>query len=205
VVGTWTLAFSNNNSGAVIGPGGTPHAFTITNGTVATDFANPLVAYFGLQPNSVASEGLYEDWASIAVTGVAGVKENEDFTQATSQSITASGYWNNMSAKAACLAIVPKNVLPAYWLNWTLPAVNYDVGTGTNLLAPGSDNTPSGWMLPEYYNYYTDGNGLPGEAQQGTKIWVLVPSTCLPTTDGSQGGVPAKNAFFRLFNPPLAN
>ena len=205
VVGTWTLTFSNNNSGAVTGPGGTPHAFTITNGTVATDFANPVVAYFGLQPNSAAAEGQYEDWASITVTGVVGTKENEDFTQETSQDITASGYWRNMSAKATCLAIVPKNVLPAYWLNWTLPAVNYDVGTGTNLLAPGSNNTPGGWMLPEYYNNYTDGNTLPGEAQQGTITWVLVPSTCLPTTDGSQGGVPAKNAFFRLFNPPLPN
>jgi hypothetical protein len=206
VVGTWTLAFSNNNSGAVIGPGGTPHAFTITNGTVATDFANPVVAYFGLQPNSTAAEGQYEDWASITVTGVAGTKENEDFTQETSQDITASGYWRNMAAKTNSLAIVPNNTLPAYWLNWTLPATGYDVGTGTNLLAPGSDNTPGGWMLPEYYNDYNTGTtSLPGEAQQGTKIWVLVPSTCLPTLNGQPFGPLAPNGYFRLFNLPLAN
>jgi hypothetical protein len=27
----------------------------------------------------------------------------------------------------------------------------------------------------------------------------------LPTVDGSQLGVPAPNAFFQLFNPPLSN
>jgi hypothetical protein len=206
VVGTWTLAFSNNNSGAVIGPGGTPHAFTITNGTVATDFANPVVAYFGLQPNSTAAEGQYEDWASITVTGVAGTKENEDFTQETSQDITASGYWRNMAAKTNSLAIVPNNTLPAYWLNWTLPATGYDVGTGTNILAAGTNNTPGGWMLPEYYNDYNTGTtSLPGEAQQGTKIWVLVPSTCLPTLNGQPFGPLAPNGYFRLFNLPLAN
>lgn len=206
VVGTWTLQFNSPTTGSVTGPGGGgAHNFTITNSTVSTDFANPLVAYFGLQPNSTAAEGQYEDWASITVTGVAGTKENEDFTKETSQDITASGYWRNMAAQATCLAIVPNNVLPAYWLNWTLPAVNYDVGTGTNLLAAGTNNTPGGWMLPEYYNYYNNGNTLPGEAQQSSKIWVLVPYTCLPTLNGQPGGTVAPNAFFRLFNPPLAN
>jgi hypothetical protein len=205
VVGTWTLQFNTPTTGSVTGPGGTAQSFTIADSTVSTDFANPVVAYFGLQPNSTASEGQYEDWASITVTGVAGTEENEDFTKETSTDITASGYWNNISAKATCLAIVPNNVLPAYWLNWTLPAVNYDVGTGTNLLAAGANNTPGGWMLPEYYNNYNDGNPLPNEVQQGSKIWVLVPFTCLPTLNGQQGGSLAPNAFFQLFNPPLAN
>ena len=205
VVGTWTLQFNSPTTGSVTGPGGIAHAFTIADPTVSTDFANPLVAYFGLQPNSSAAEGQYEDWASITVTGVPGTEENEDFTKETSRDITASGYWHNMAAQAASLAIVPNNVLPAYWLNWTLPAVNYDVGTGTNLLAAGTNNTPGGWMLPEYYNNYSDGNTLPGEAQQGIKTWVLVPSTCLPTLNGQPGGIVVPNAFFILFNPPLAN
>ena len=204
VVGTWTLQFDSPTTGSVTGPGGGAHSFTIADGTVSTDFANPLVAYFGLQPNSTAAEGLYEDWASITVTGVAGTKENEDFTTATSQDITASGYWHSMAAKAASLAIVPKNVQPAYWLNWTLPAVNYDVATGTNLLAAGTDNTPGGWMLPEYYNNYNEST-LPGEAQQGTKIWVLLPSPYLPTSNGQPGGPIAPNGYFRLLNPPPAN
>jgi hypothetical protein len=92
-----------------------------------------------------------------------------------------------------------------YWVSWTLPAANYALGTSTNLLAPGSNNTPGGWMLPEYYNYYNDGNTIPGQSTQGNNVWLLMPSTCLPTVNGSQGGVPAPNAFFRLFNPPLQN
>ena len=149
VVGTWTLQFNSPTTGSVTGPGGGgAHNFTITNLTAATDFANPVVAYFGLQPNSTASEGLYEDWACITVTGVAGTKENEDFTQETTRDITASGYWRNMSATTNSLQIVPVNTLPAYWLNWTLPASGYDVVTGTNLLAVATNNTPHGWMLP---------------------------------------------------------
>jgi hypothetical protein len=46
---------------------------------------------------------------------------------------------------------------------------------------------------------------IPGSAIQGTKNWLLIPATCLPTVDGSQLGVPANSAFFRLFNPPLSN
>ena len=59
-------------------------AFTIGDPNVATDFANPLVAYFGLQPNSSTGIGQYEDWASIQVNGVAGVNENDNFATDTS-------------------------------------------------------------------------------------------------------------------------
>jgi hypothetical protein len=202
-IGTWTLTFSNDNSGAVTAPGGASHDFTITNGTVATDFANPLVAYFGIQPNSSTGMGQFEDWASISVTGVAGVNENDNFTTDTSFN---TGLWNINTptvALSTCVQLVTANT--PYWLNWTLPAVNYDVGTGTNILAPGTDNTTGGWMLPEYYNNYNDGNSLPGQAQQGSKIWVLLPTTCMPTVNGSPGGALAPKAFYRLFNPPLAN
>jgi hypothetical protein len=203
-IGTWTLTFSNNNSGAVTGPGGASHAFTITNGTVATDFANPLVAYFGLQPNSSTGIGQYEDWGSITVSGVAGVNENDNFTTDTSFN---TGLWNINTYTVplnTCVQLVTTNT--PYWLSWTLPAVNYDVATGTNILAASSDNTPGGWMLPEYYNSYNTGTTpLPGEAQQGSKIWVLVPSTCLPTLNGQPGGTLAPDGFFRLMNPPPVN
>jgi hypothetical protein len=196
-IGTWTLTFTGPNAGTVTAPGASPAPFTITNGTVATDFANPLVAYFGLQPNQGSGIGQYEDWASISITNVAGGNINENFTTETS----LSAAWNNMAAVNTCVQLVTTNT--PYWVNWTLPAVNYGLGTAMSIL--GNTNTSAPWMLPEYYNGYADGNTIPGQANQGSKTWVLIPSTCLPTVDGSQGGVPAPNAFFRLFNPPLAN
>ena len=196
-IGTWTLTFTGPNAGTVTAPGASPAPFTITNGTVATDFANPLVAYFGLQPNQGSGVGQYEDWASISITNVAGGNINENFTTETS----LSAAWNNMAAVNTCVQLVTTNT--PYWVNWTLPAVNYGLGTAMSIL--GNTNTSDPWMLPEYYNSYNDGNTIPGQANQGSKTWVLIPSTCLPTVDGSQGGVHSPNAFFRLSNPPLVN
>jgi hypothetical protein len=204
-IGTWTLTFTGPSVGTVTGPGGSPVSFTITNGTVATDFANPVVAYFGLQPNSGAGMGQYEDWASISVAGVAGVNESDNFT--TDTSFNNSGIWSINTATVAlntCVQLVTTNT--PYWINWTLPAVGYGLGTAMDVL--GNTNTSNPWMLPEYYNGYNGsptGNDLPGQANQGSKTWVLIPSTCLPTVDGSQGGVPSPNAFFRLVSPPLQN
>ncbi|MGD0260586.1 MAG: hypothetical protein ABSD29_12270 [Verrucomicrobiota bacterium] len=196
-VGTWTLTFTNSGAGTVTAPGGNSGSFTIADPNVATDFQNPLVAYFGLQPNSGAGEGEYEDWASISVTGVTGANENDNFT--TDSSLN-TGLWSINTLTVAlnsCVQLVTTNT--PYWVNWTLPAV--DCGLGTVSALENTNTLP--WMLPEYYNYYGDGNTIPNTANQGNKTWVLIPSTCLPTVDGSQGGVPSPKAFFRLFQGPL--
>lgn len=220
-IGTWTLTFTDANHGSVTAPGTTvtptnasPVPFTITNGTVATDFANPLVAYFGLQPNSSAGEGLYEDWASIQVTGVAGIQEHEDFTKEggdfdpTAHTSPSGQFRNDSSAKSGlgsgALSVYPVFIvrinLDQYWVNWTLPAINFALGTTTNLL-----QTPP-WINPAYYSGYFDETAPRGNpAQLGTKDWVLLPSDDLPTVDGSQNGVPAPRAFFQaatnVFSP----
>lgn len=201
-VGTWTLTFNSATNGTLTAPGATPKAFTITDPNVVSDFGNPLVAYFGLQPNSTAGEGEYEDWAAISVSGVAGTQESDDFT--TEQSFDPNNYWSNNSSSLASVQLVTTNT--PYWVNWTLPAGGYALGTAMSVT--GNTNTVDPWMLPEYYNGYNGsptGDDLPGLANQGLKAWVLIPTTCLPTVDGSQLGVPAPNAFFQLFNPPLSN
>jgi hypothetical protein len=201
-VGTWTLTFNSATSGTLTAPGAAPAAFTIADPTVTSDFANPAIAYFGLQPNSTAGEGQYEDWQSISVTGVSGTKESEDFSSETT--FDSEGFWANNSAQTNSIQLVTTNT--PYWVNWTLPATGFALGTSDNVL--GSTNAPYPWMLPEYFNGYGGtGNGtiIPGIGNQGTKSWVLIPSTCLPTADGQPSGVPTPNGFFKLFNPPLQN
>jgi hypothetical protein len=212
-IGTWTLTFSNATDGALTAPGASPVAFSLP-AAVAALFGNPLVAYFGLQPNSTAGEGLYEDWASITVTGVNGVNENEDFTKESadfavvspnSYKTSPSGQFRPDSSALATGVVIVRNNVDQYWVNWTLPAANFTLGTKTNLLQTGL------WIIPVYYSGYgypdTTANlaprGIP--VQLGTQDWVLLPSDDLPTVDGLQYnpgspnpgiGVPSPMAFF---------
>jgi hypothetical protein len=185
--GTWTLTFTDPNDGMVTGPGGTPMPFTVTNGTVTTDFANPLVAYFGLQGNN--SPGTYEDWTAISVTNVTGVNEREDFTTEPNRSLSA--LWDNMSGAAADLLIISTNDMPSYWVTWSLPAINFSIGTKTNLLQAGP------WINPAWYSGYNDESAPFGLAQQlGPNMGIMLPKDDLPTVDGTQNGVPAPMAVF---------
>ncbi len=195
-VGTWTLTFNSASTGTLTAPGAAAAAFTITDPNVAADFANPVTAYFGLQPNSTAGEGLYEDWASITVTGVAGTQENEDFTKEGSDFdpntyISPSGQFRSDSSALRAGVIIVRTNLDLYWVNWTLPAANFALGTKTNLLQTGS------WINPAYYSGYFDETALRGApVKLGTKNWVLLPTDDLPTVNGLPGGVLAPTAFF---------
>jgi hypothetical protein len=194
-IGTWTLTFSNATTGALTAPGASPVAFSLP-ADVAALFANPVTAYFGLQPNSTAGEGLYEDWASITVTGVAGTQENEDFTKESSDIdpntyYSPSGQFRSDSSALRAGVIIVRTNLDQYWVNWTLPAVNFALGTKTNLLQTGS------WINPAYYSGYFDETAPRGApVQLGTKNWVLLPTDDLPTVNGLPGGVLAPTAFF---------
>ncbi|MGB7747639.1 MAG: hypothetical protein WBN75_10175 [Verrucomicrobiia bacterium] len=197
-IGTWTLKFTGPNAGTLTAPNASAVPFTITNGTVVTDFTNPLVAYFGLQPNSTAGEGDYVDYASISVAGVAGVNENDNFT--TDSSLNTAVWNTSCSAASSSLVLVTPDT--PYWISWTLPDTGFsDPGTGLGYLGVTPDLITGSWMLPEYYNGYNDGNYIPGTTKQGNLKWTLIPSSCLPTT----GEELTPNAFFKLFNPPLEN
>jgi hypothetical protein len=211
-IGTWTLTFTGPNAGTLTAPNAGAVPFTITNGTVATDFANPLVAYFGLQPNYTAGYGEYLDYASISVAGVAGVNENDNF--ATDSSLN-TGLWNT-SCSAKPSSVVLATASTPYWVNWSLPDTGFTDtngnsygfidGNGNGYLAVVTSLTSDQWVVPEYYNGYIDGLNIPGTAQQGNLKWTLIPSTCLPTVNGQpQSGQPlSPDAFFRLYNtePP---
>ncbi len=194
-VGTWNLTFTSASTGTLTAPGGSAIPFTITDPSVTSDFANPVVAYFGLQPNSTTGQGQFEDWGSINVTGVSGTQESEDFTKENSDfdpttHVSPSGQFrSDSSAKPAGVVIVRTN-LDQYWINWTLPAVNFNIGSSTNLPA-------SQWINPAFYSGYFDEAAPRGNPTQlGSKMWVLLPTDDLPTVDGNPGSALAPNAFF---------
>jgi len=187
-VGTWSLQFNNDSSGQVLAPGGNSYPFTVSDPNVTTDFGGPMVVFFGLQPNGTAGEGQYEDWAFISISNVVGTSDYEDFT--TEPARSTAGPWTAMDT-APSLIVVSTNDSPAYWVSWNLPAVGFDIGSKTNLLAAGP------WISPQYYGAYFDNTPPYGKASQlGPFMWMLLPKDDLPTADGSQGGPLAPRAYF---------
>jgi hypothetical protein len=204
-VGTWSLVFTGPNSGHVAAPGqvilGTTN-FTINDGNISTDFANPLFAVFGIQPNSTAGQGQYIDYGMIQVTGVAGVNEFEDFTQEGSDislNLTPSGQFNNNASYLATSTIIV-TTNDALWVNWTQPAPGFTLSTTTNLGHPN-------WINPGWYSGYSDTNAprvMPLALPFAGKFWILLPKDDVPTANGMQNptppaaSLPAPAAFFRL-------
>lgn len=194
--GTWTLVFTNDTDGAVIAPDGTSGSFSL-DPSVAPSFANPLVIDFGTCPNwNTAGYGQWIDYGRIAITNVVDGNEYDDFTKDSSLD---TSLWNpnfsyNNNPAPNCVVLVSTNT--PYWVNWSEPSEGFGLETATNL------NTAAGsWFSPDYYGNGVVTNTLP-TAMGGIATWTLIPFGCLPTADGTQGGVPSPTAFFRLSNPP---
>jgi hypothetical protein len=199
-IGTWSLVFTGTNTGYVAAPGQVingPTNFTIADANVAADFANPLQAVFGIQPNSTAGQGQYDDYGMIKITGVTGVNEFEDFTTEGSDftgNLTPSGLFNNNASYLTNSTIIV-TTNDAWWVNWTQPAVGYTLTSATNLSHPN-------WINPGWYSAYSNTNAprvMPFSLSFASKYWVLLPKDDLPTASGSQNSSPpAPNAFFRV-------
>lgn len=185
-IGAWTWTFTGPNSGTVTPPGGPAWPFTITNGTVSTDFANPCAAVFGLQPNSTAGEGLWEDWGSVAISGTAGGDVTDNWVQQTqdfSGGVSPDGNFSAQGSANPPEIVITRNGLDAYWFSWpnTAPST-FGVVVTTNLLS----GPPSTWIDPPYYSGNSDFTPPRADASVllGTKYWTLMPYDDLPTVNG---------------------
>lgn len=188
-IGTWTLTFTSDTNGNVTPPGGPAVAFTLPSESLATNFANPMNICFGTAPNGPAGYGQYIDISRVAISNVAGVTEYDDFT--TNAAFDTTQWSPAFSVDAGSVVQVSTNT--PLWLNWTEPDTGYGLETKANL---GDTNTP--WYSPAYWNAVT----LTPRKMGTSNVWVLIPTTCLPTVEGVQGGTPSPKAFFRLSNPP---
>jgi hypothetical protein len=211
--GTWTLRFNSATTGTLTPPGVASLPFTITDPNVMADFANPVLAVFGLQPNAptgggTANEGTYIDYAAISVTGVEDGAYSEDFVHdlaAGNTTITSSGLWDT-SDSAAPASVQLVNTNTPLWVTWTTPAIGWGLGVSPNLpitQPPGytysGPSSEGSFVLPQQFNGYYD---TPVTVNQGGTNWTLIPGDCLPS-----GATPpvGTNAFFQLVSPPPPN
>lgn len=191
-VGTWTLSFSSPTDGTLTAPGGSSTNFVIADaGNIAADFGNPLVAFFGVQPDSGWGEGMFADVANITTIGVAspGVPINSDFTSVNS--IDTNIWDTSNSALPASLVVVPAG--SAWWLNWNYPDTGFTLETGTNVAASDASGI---WSTPAYYADYN--TNILWKNKMGNNVWALIPDVALPTVNGMSNGIPSPTGFFRL-------
>ncbi len=136
MLGTWKITFTSDTNFTITVPDGTSASASLNAG-FAAKFAdsdeenpNPTVVYFGNTPASAAKVGLTAVHSSIKITGT-GYEVDEDFIAGP------------MTANLVVTASAPASVLHVdaaaskYWINWTLPATDYQLEQSTDLGAGG--------------------------------------------------------------------
>lgn len=192
-VGTWTLTFNSATAGTLTAPGASPVAFSLPANVAAT-FANPLVAFFGVQPNPTTAIGQHLDISKIQTINVAapGVPINSDFT--TGAAINTN-VWRTASVSANAGNLVMVDSSKPWWVNWTYPDTGFTLGTKADL-----SNGAVPWKTPWYFTGYDTNNPIL-KRTLGSRVSALIPQAALPSVSGLSNSVPAGNAFFRLSKP----
>ena len=211
--GTWTLTFNSDTTGTLTAPGASPVPFTLSlsdtdvrnyfSGTNVDSSDFPVTGNTGMgirignmNNGNTANGGVPDDWAGIAISGGAGTNFTSDFTTMSTSQIDTN-VWDLASSDGASMQVlVPTNA--HYWITWNTPDTGFALITATNL-------TGGSWLLPEFYNNYTDGtNAVATQSLHGGHQWNLMLPQYLPTANGSPGGALSPNAYFKLVNPPPA-
>jgi len=195
--GTWTLQFSDATHGSITGPNLSLVTFTIPNGDEQY-FLNPLQVYFGTQNNGLNSIGESILLMNINISGPEGTNM-DDFANGKNWSDNWLAVENGGSqATHKGLWAVPQNI--AYWINWTTPAVGFDLEVAPYLKPdPALGHVP--WVMPAYYNSFTT---QLVERLEGWKYWTFITTNVLDAMMNTYPDV-VSNAFFRLDQPPRSS
>jgi hypothetical protein len=124
-LGQWSVTFRNDTEVTLTTPGGASTNFVLPAAS-AELFAEPLHAYFGIQPNTAENVGQAVTFSRLAITGVPTPME-DTFTG----DAIATDSWAVVAADAPGLTVVP----PAskYWLTWGAPATGFVVQSASVL------------------------------------------------------------------------
>ena len=143
-LGTWKVTFTSDTDFTLTVPDGTTSSGSF-NPATAAKFAGPMYVYFGATPSQPGNIGLSAVFSRIKISGT-GYPINEQLDV------------NPMTADLGVVAAVPASVIQVdaaaskYWINWTLPATDFQLEQSTGL-AGGS------WV------------GLPSPVTLQNKVW----------------------------------
>lgn len=141
-LGTWTIKFTSDTSGTLIGPNGasTNFVFPAYNvGNFAEQQSPGFNVYLGMQANNAGTIGHSIDFASFSITNAA-TQFADDFAADTALDTTNT--WDTTVA-AGPLGVMLVPATGAYWLQWTLPDTSFSLQVGASLGNLGNWTSPS--------------------------------------------------------------
>lgn len=153
ILGTWTVTFENDTDITLSGPNGASTNFTM-GAEAAALFADPLVIYFGVQPNDLARIGQSATYSRMQITGPGGTLDDSFAGPDLDADL-----WAVIAADPSGVVLVPADT--PYWARWNAPATGHVLQTSPDL---------STWTTPDLT-----------PVQIGTMKSVLVPQSALPS------------------------
>jgi hypothetical protein len=162
--GTWTVTFSSFGTVVTLtGPGGN----TVTSnldGNLAAAFAEangPSSFLLGSQANNANSTGQSVVFSQFSRTG------NHSFTDNfTADSALDATHWMDFGAQPGGVVLVPPTA--SWWIDWTLPALNF-----APVVAPIGT---SDWTIVTPITQYSSAG----------EVWALIPNSSLPSAVAGQ-------------------
>jgi hypothetical protein len=128
VTGTWTLAFQNDTNITLTTPANTTTNVVISP-DIANQFAGPLFAYFGIQPNNTNNVGQSVIFSRVQITNSTSLLD-EQFTTAPLD----SSVWQVPALDPNGVIVAPPGSV--FWLAWTLPASGFNLQASSSLTVP---------------------------------------------------------------------
>ena len=156
VLGTWSMTFVDNTNIILTAPTGATNMVTLPDDqAVQSLFVDPIIAYFGEQPNNTADIGQKVVLSNVKITGT-GNPINDNFSGPALDTST----WVLRASQPANVFIPSSDA--AFVLSWTLPDSNFGLEVAPSLTGP--------WTNP----------GLTNTSIQGSIKSVTVPKSALP-------------------------
>ena len=175
-LGTWSLTFDGAGNVTLTAPDGTLSTVAFPSESAAL-FADPLYAFFGVQPNQLSNIGQSALLTRVQISGVAtplddnfaGVPPDEGGSHQLDPAV-----WQVIAQDPAGIVLVPED--SAWWAWWTLPAAGYSLEQNASI------NSGTWQAVP----------GTP--VRVGPNEGLLIPQSSLPAGTSS---------YYRMLNPSL--
>ena len=160
-LGTWSMTFLDNTNVIIKAPTGATNSLSFPDEQAIKDlFSDPVIAYFGAQPNTTADIGQGIVLSNVKISGTA-LPVNDSFVGAA----VDTNIWVVRASQPANVFIPLSDA--AFVLSWTLPDTNFRLEVAPSLSGP--------WTDP----------GLTNTTIQGSIKSVTVPWSALPSKTAS--------------------